>query len=41
MEKGIFNIIGLICVLLAYVVVGFEPVCLAILYLLYTKTGHD
>jgi len=41
MGKAIFNIIGLMCVLLAYVIIGFEPVCLALIYMLYIEYRYD
>ena len=40
MEKSIYIIFSLMCVLLAYVIIGFEPVCLIILYLIYAESKN-
>jgi hypothetical protein len=41
MERIIYNIIGLILVLLGYVSLGFEVIALALLFMIYTELKND
>jgi hypothetical protein len=41
METGIYNVLGLILVLLSYVLFGFEANCLALLYLILVELRYE
>jgi hypothetical protein len=41
MERFIYNIIGLILVLLIHTTFGFEPMALVLLFLIYSELKND
>ena len=41
MERFIYNIIGLMLVLLIHVIFGFEAIALTLLFLIYSELKND